>query len=387
MNKKAVWLIAVLVLLIVIVVVRGASHNGAVTSTQPIKIGQMSGLTGIGSDIGVDEKNGALLAVEQINQAGGIAGRQLQMISEDAPNFDLKAGASAAQKLEAVDQVLAIIGPQWDTEGGLMATFSGTHKIPVISQNVSTDIESSVDSPYFFVTWPDDEVGIKNVLSYAQSKGFKKIAIIEPGNYSFWLFTANLFKKNAPAYGINIVDTELNSDFSNVDYRTLIAKAKAAKPDAMFGTFEELECSFLKQAQGQGLNVPLLSTDSAGNPKALSECADQLQGRLFYTTMNRGNGYDGFSKAFAERFGHEPITPSAATAYNAVMTLADVLKNLAGSGTPITRDSIQQGLRTVDYKGAVSIGEIKFNEKGYVVTPPAAYEMRTVKDGAFVKAN
>lgn len=385
MTKKTYVLIGILLFAAIFIFTQHNWRKGD-TAIHPMKIGQMSGLTGDGSDIGTDEADGAILAVEQINATGGISGRPLQLISEDTPPFDLKKGASVAEKLTSVDQVAAIVGPQWDSQGELMAAFSGSHKIPVISQNVSTDIESKINSPYFFVTWPDDEVGIKQVLQYAQSKGWKKIAIIEPANFSFWLFTANLMKKNAPAYGIQIVDTEMGTDFGNVDYRTLISKTKSSNPDAVFGSYTDLECTFLKQMKEQGMNVPFLSTDSAGSPKALTECPSLLEGKLFYATMSKKNGYDEFAKAFKVRFGQKPISPSAATAYNAVQVLAQVLKQLSASNTPVTRDAIANGLRSADLKGAVSIGEIRFNEKGYVITPPDAYEMRTVKEGEFVKA-
>lgn len=386
MNKKAIWSLIVVIVVAIgaLSVYLGRGHETG--NIQPILIGQMSGLTGTGADIGAEERNGTLLAIEQINERGGIAGRKLQMISEDAPPFDLKKGASAAQKLISADNVMSIIGPQWDGQGELMASMSASQKVPVISQNVSTDIESKISSPYFFVTWPSDEEGIKKLLGFAQLKGWKKISIIQPANFSFWLFTTNLMKQNAAAYGIEIISTEMGNDFGNVDYRTLITKTKARKPDAVFGAFAELECAFLKQMQEQGMNVPLLSTDSAGSPKAIVQCANLLEGRLFYATMSKGNGYDAFAAAYTTRFGHGPISPSAATAYNAVMVLADVMKKLDASGTPITRENIRAGLKEVDFKDAVSIGEIRFNDKGYVITPSDAYQINMVKAGKFVKA-
>src|SRR3989344_534337 len=225
-------------------------------SGDPIKIGQMSALTGVGSDIGEEERNGALLAAEEINARGGIQGRPIEILSTDAPAFDLKQVVSAGEKLISVDKVLAIVGPQWDGAAEVMAITSAKRKTPVISPNASTDIEAKVNSPYFFTTWPDNEIGVRELLKFAAARGWRKIAIIEPANFSFWLYTANLFEKNAPEFGVQIVSKEMGTDYAVVDYRTLIAKAKTKSPDALFGSYADLECVFLKQSKELGLGVP-----------------------------------------------------------------------------------------------------------------------------------
>ncbi|HEX7724626.1 MAG TPA: ABC transporter substrate-binding protein [Candidatus Paceibacterota bacterium] len=383
MNTRRLSIIAAVIILVAIFALY--YHSGQGTKAT-IKIGQMSGLTGVGSNIGVEERNGALLAVEEINAAGGISGMHLELISEDTPPFDAKKGASVAQKLIAIDHVAAIVGPQWDEQGEIMATISAQQKVPVVSQNVSTDIESEIGSPYFFETWPDDEVGIRAVLKYAQLRGWNRIAIVQPANFSFWLFTSNLFEKDAPEYGITVVAKQMGTDFGNADYRTLISKVKSAQPDAFFGTYENLECVFLKQAREQGMSIPLLSTDSALNIKAIEDCGNELQDRLYFSTLNRDNGFEQFASRYEARFGQKPLVSSAATSYNAVLVLADVMKKLVASGQEINRENIRAGLVTEKFEGGVSTRTIQFNEKGFVITGPDTFEMQTVKDEKFVKA-
>ena len=386
MKQKISYLVGIAAIVAIIIFASSARRSPA-DSGGAIKIGQMSALTDVGSDIGIEERNGAILAIERLNKEGGIAGRHIQLISEDTPAFDLKKGASVINKLISSDGVVAIIGPQWDSEGEVVAAISAARKVPVVSQNVSTDIESKVNSPYFFETWPDDEVGIRADLNYARSRGWKKIAIIEPANFSFWLFTANLFKKNAPEYGITVVAEEMGTDFNNVDYRTLISKAKVAKPDAFFGSYADLECVFLKQTKEQGIAIPFLSTDSALNVKALWDCANDMQGRLYFSTPNRGNGFDQFVIDYQTRFGQKPLASSAATAYNAGLVLGDVMKKLAAAAKEINRENIKDALKMEKFEGGVSIRTIQFNEKGFLVTPVDAFEIQTVKDGKFVKAD
>lgn len=383
-TKIIIWLV---VIALVIWGISSFSKKTPVTpaSGEVIKIGQMSGLTGIGSDIGVEERNGALLAVEEINARGGIAGRAIDLVSEDSPPFDLKQGVSVSRKLISVNNVLAIVGPQWDGQSEVVASVSGQEKVPVISPNASADIETKIDSPYFFTTWPKNEVGIRELLKFAKERGWKKVAIVQPANFSFWAYTASLLEKNAPEFGIEIVAKEMGTDFSVVDYRTLIAKAKLKNPDAFFGTYADVECVFMKQSRDLGLAIPLLSTESAGTPKALADCPDLLKDRLYFSTLAQGNGYDKFAEAYEKRFDQKPLSPSAVTAYNAILVLSDVIENLIKSGKEVTRENIKVGLDSIKFENGVSMPVIEFDEKGFVITSPEAFEMQTVRDGQFVK--
>ncbi len=382
--KKTIWIVVVVVV-VALIAVWFWGKDAKEASGEPIKIGQMSGLSGVGSEIGEEERNGALLAVEEINARGGIDGRPINLISEDTPNLDLKQGASVARKLITVDNVLAIVGPQWDGQGEVVSSIASDQKVPVISPNVSTDVEAKIDSPYFFTTWPKNEVGIRELLRFAKERGWKKIAIVEPANFSFWLFTSNLFEKNAKEFGVEVVAKEMGADYNIVDYRTLILKAKSKKPDAFFGSYADLQCVFLKQSKEMGAELPLLSTESAGTPKTLEECPDLMKNRLFFATPNQSNGYEKFEKSYETRFKKKPLSPSAATSYNAVLALAETIGDLIKSGKDVSRENIKIGLENVEFAGGVSIPVIKFDEKGFIETPLGSFEMQTVKDGEFVR--
>lgn len=383
MKNKIIWAVVIIVIIGLVWI----SKDKELVSGEVIKIGQMSGLSGIGADIGEEERNGALLAVEEINSKGGIKRRLIEMISEDTPPFDLKVGASVAEKLITVSNVLAIVGPQWDGQGEVVSAISANRQVPVVSPNVSKDIESKINSPYFFTTWPDNEVGIKELLKFAKAKGWSKIAVVQPANFSFWLYTTTLLEKNASDYGIEIVSKEMGTDFSVFDYRTLITKTKPKNPDAIFGSYADLECVFLRQSKELGLNIPLLSTESAGNPKALSECADLMENRLYFATPAQSYGYDKFTKSYEKRFERKPISPSAVTAYNAVLVLAEVMNDLVDSKQEITRENIKNALDKIRFEGGVSTSVVEFDEKGFIITPPEAFEIRTVQKGQFIKTN
>jgi branched-chain amino acid transport system substrate-binding protein len=316
---------------------------------------------------------------------GGVGGLMIELIIEDAPALDLKQGVSVAKKLMTIDNVLAIVGPQWDSQAEVVAAVAAEQMVPVISPNASTDIEEKIDSPYFFTTWPKNEVGVRKLLEFAQSKGWTKIAVVQPANQSFWLYTTNLLEKNAPEFGIEIVAKEMGVDYNTVDYRTLITKAKATEPNAFFGSYADLECVFLRQSDELKAPLPLLSTESAGTPKALRECPELMKDRLFFATPGQGYAYQTFEQNYEERFGQKPLSPSAATSYDAVLALSQVLNNLLETGQELTRDNIRNGLYKIRFESGVSMPVIEFDDKGFVITPPDAFEIRTVRNGQFVR--
>lgn len=380
MKKSSIFAIILIIAIIVgLIYINGLENK---KESGIIKIGQISALTGVGSDIGQEERNGALLAVEYINKNGGVNGKKIEMISEDVSIDKLKNTSSAIQKLVNIDKVSAIIGPQWDEASTIAVTMSKDLQIPIVSPNSSPQVEQKVNSKYFFSTFYSDEVGIKTIARFAKEKGYKRIAIVEPVNFGFWKYTSDLFKKYAKENGIEIVSEEYGNDFANTDYKTLIAKAKMSNPDAVFGSYAELECLFLKQAKDQGLNVPLLSTESAGTPKAMSSCSTILENSLFYSTPVQAGKYMEFEKTYTERFGSKPLSPSAVTSYDAVLIIAEAMRE--GGETQNANEIVKQ-LEKMKFSKGSSLPEIIFDDLGFVITKDDAFTVNGVKAGEFVE--
>jgi len=361
------------------------SGNKGGMEGEAIKVGQISALSGFGSDVGQEEQNGALLAVEYVNKNGGVGGRKLEMISEDVSIDKLKVTSSAIQKLVNVDKVLAIVGPQWDEPASIAVPLSLDLKIPIISPNSSPQVEEKVSSPYFFGTFYSDEVGIKAILKFAKEKGYKRIAIVQPAGFGFWKYTSDLMKNNAREYDVEIVSEEYGNDLANTDYKTLIAKAKQSNPDAVFGSYADLECLFIQQAKNQGLNVPLLSTGSAGTPKALANCAETLEGSLYYSTPGLDSKYAEFEKAYTARFGSKPLSPSAVTSYDAMLVTAEAMRKAVESDEELNREGIMNEIAKIKFTKGSSMPEIVFDEKGFVITKADAFMMKGVRGGEMVE--
>lgn len=373
------------ILAITILVVFALSHSVPKKDSSAqgtIKIGSISALTGVGAAIGEEERKGAQLAVNEINTSGGIEGRKLELVSEDVSLDKIKNAATVAEKLVNVDNVVAIVGPQWDEPAAPILPIVERAKVPMIGADNSDQLEKDTQYDYFFSTWYDNRVGVRELLRFSQSKGYKNIAIIRPLSAGFWEFTANTFIDEAPKYGVNVIE---NIDMGNplsVDFRTSISKIKAKKPDAVFiVTSDYNQCAFVKQAKELGLIVPTLGTESSGDQVSLAQCPELLENRYF-STPKQSDKYAAFSASFKSTFGNIPKYPSAVTAYDAVYVIADALKKTDGKGG----EALQKAIAETDRKGA-ALAEMKFNQKGFLFTPEDSFEMKTTKGGVFVDVN
>ena len=346
---------------------------------EPIKIGSISALTGIGVAVGVEESNGAQLAIEEINALGGIAGRLLVLIKEDVSIDKLKVAPAVAQKLVSVDKVVAIVGPQWDEPAFAILPVTEKAKVPMVGADNTNDLESKTNFDYFFSTWYDNRVGIEELLGYAQAKGYKKIAIMRPLGAGFWQFTANYFTSAAAKYGVEIVeDVDLGNPLLT-DFRTPLTKIKTKNPDALFMVVSDYnQCTVLKQMREMGINIPLLSTEAAGNNIALRNCPRDME-NIYFSTPRETEKYEAFAQRYAKRFGHRPEFPSAATAYDAGRVIAVALKETSGQGG----EKLQKAILKVKISGT-GLPKIVFDGQGFVETPENTFIMKAVRAGKYV---
>ena len=381
MNKTVAWIVAVIVVLGVIWFTVG-NKPAALVGGEPIKIGSIAALTGVGTAIGEEELKGAQLAVDEANAEGGFNGRSVVLVSEDLSIDKLKNAGAVASKLINVDKVVAIVGPQWDEPALALLPIIEQNKTPMIGPDTTDAVETGGLGAYLFSTWYDNRIGIEELLKFAEKQELKNIAIIRPLNGGFWKFASDLFASGALARGITIVDDVDIGNPLTTDYRTFITKVKEKKPEAIFFvTSDPGECIFLKQMKELGVNVPLLATEAAGNKASLDQCSGDMANLYFSTPKVDHPGYRSFQESFVKKYGRPPLFPSAVTAYDGVKIILAALEKTGGIGG----EALQKVLtETKDFPGA-SLPTITFDEKGFVITPDGSFEMQTVRGGQFVR--
>lgn len=339
-----------------------------------LEIGGLFALTGAGSQFGEDELRGAQMAIEEINSKGGIDGSQMVLISEDT-RTDFVSTLSAYNKLVEVDGVSYIIGPTWGPFASVIVP--GLQEDGVIAISPSTGEESELyKDPNFFKTWGSDRLEIPVLIEDMKENGAQKVVIVTSTG-SFEESMKHNFIEEASDLEI-AGEHEVSPDEN--DFRSLLKKIEREDPDAIYivlAGFDNVG-QFFKQAYELNIDVSAYAWSGFENHEMLEKYHPYLE-NVYYPipVMTQKDGE--FSARFEERFGNAPLTPAAATSYDAVMMLAIAMDG--SSSVQETRLALHE---IQGYDGASSI--MGFDEFGWA-TSEREYKVMTVRDGEFVEAS
>ncbi len=343
---------------------------GCTQKTATLQIGGVLHLTGPGAFWGEGERNGALLAIEDINAAGGIGGKPLELLVEDGQT-DFQGTLNAILKLVDVEKVPAIVGPTWFSQ--VAGPYAKEHKVVLLSPSAGV---VPTPSSYLFVLWPTEEQEIHPEIQYMKSKKHTRLAVVY-GLNDWSQSMRDHFVEEAKKEGLIIVkEYSVNPD--EKDFRTLITQMRELPIDAIYAAFPfyPSQGEFSKQAHVLGLSKPIYSTIDTENPDLLA-AYPEIEGTL-YPYPAKTKKEETFRKRYQEKYGHE-AHPSAAHAYDATMLLAEAMN--AGKRTS---EEISQYLHDLkDYPGVTT--SITFDSNGRITKKEQV--MKKVKDGKFVEIN
>ncbi len=341
-----------------------------------VRIGFIGPLTGDAATMGKDTLKGVQMAVDEMNAAGGIGGKQVELIAEDG-RCNGGDAASAAQKLVNVDKVQSIIGGTCSSETLAAAPIAGAAKIIAISP-VSSSPKLTGFSPYQFRNYPSDAYRTKAFGTFFQKNGLKKIAIITE-NTDFCQGIRSGIKENLPAGAIIAFDEVV--DPGTKDYRTLMTRLKATDFDAFVlnGQSDATNGEMAKQLRALGMTQTIIGPDSVDSDSFPVIAGSASEGVLAISapTVDETNPKGAaFAKTYNDRFGKPTWSLYfAALAYDAATVALQTLKE-AGPG-----DAQRAALLAIkDFQGVA--GTFHFDQNGDVVGMP--YGLKEFKNGKSV---
>ena len=315
-----------LVFMVLVVVMAAACDRRA-----PIKIGFVGGLTGRLADLGVSGRNGALLAVERINKAGGINGRRVVLIIRDD-----KQDAAVAKKAikELIGRgVAAIIGHMTSSMSMVSAPIVTRHKMVMISPTTSTNKLAGIDD-YFLRVMPPNKSETAQLASYAfKTRGVRRIAAVyDLSNRAYTREYYKYFRSAFTGAGGKIVTTiSFTSGTSGrkVSFVDLARGLLDKKPDGILMVAGAVDTAMIcQQLMKLGSRLPIFSCAWAMTTDLMRNGGPAVEGLIFFQLFNRGlrtDRYLRFKKAFRDRFGADPNF-AAAHAYDAANVLFAALK-------------------------------------------------------------
>lgn len=316
-----------------------------VAAQETISIGFFGPLTGPTAQAGQALRNGALIAIDEINQEGGILDRQLSLIEYDDRSSPEQAVRSAT-KLVQVDKVQAIVGSLHS--GNILA--SG----PVVEKS-ETPLVGAGTSPtwlsqgytYLFRALGNSELSVQQLAKYAGEKDMSEVAVIH-SNDEYGNSGAALFESAATEAGVEI---PVNEAFTHGDrdFTGQIGKIVRADPDAVFvwALGDDLG-PLTKQMRQLGYSGPILGPEGYTLPEALEIAGPTADGVVFaaqYLIPQKPEEANdpmmrGFLEKYVAKFGEMPPSDNAFRGYDAVNILAEGIVRAGSADGPAVRDAI-----------------------------------------------
>ena len=324
------------------------SANGNV-----IKIGVIAPLTGNYAQYGVAVKEGVELKVEAINNAGGINGKKIELVTADSKG-DVQEAVNAFKKMVSQDKVNVVIGEVVSATSQAISGLAQQAKVPLISAT-ATNLDVTKGKDFVFRTTFTDPYQGTATAKYAKSKGIKSIAILTNSSNDYSVGIANAFKAQAAKDGITITEEKYTND--DKDFKAILTKVKGQNPQAIFiPDYYNTIGLIISQAKDLGINAQYFGGD--GWDGIQTNFGKVAEGAIFasqFSPDDKSENVQKFMKAYKAKYNKEPIM-FAALGYDTVQIVETALK----STKDMSGASIREAMNNV---GGIDLitGKLKFD--------------------------
>ena len=364
MNKK-IWLgVAVIVLVAVLVVVFLTTRQ---QEADTITVGAILPLTGDSAQWGIPPRNGAELAVEEINARGGVAGKRLILSVEDS-RAEPKEGVSAFNKIISGGNVRIILGAVASSVSLAVAPIAERNHVVLISP-ASTNPKITDAGDFIFRVIPSDVLRGQVFAEYLfKDKGIREVAFIYINNEG-GVGNRDSFKARFTELGGKVI-LEEGYNQGTSDLRSQITKVKASEAEAVVVvSYPQDTILLMKQAKELDIGKPLFfQTEAVEDANVLREAGNAAEGVTYILPAPaEGAASDRFANAYKQKYGKNPEL-FAAEAYDIIYLIAKAIESNPDSKP--SAELVRDYLYNVRNHAGAS-GSITFDKHGDVVKPMA----------------
>src|SRR6266702_7515579 len=261
-------------------------------------------LSGAGAVSGTNFRDGAVLAIEEINAKGGILKRRI-----NAPQSDTQSnpGTSRAQVQKAIDgDPYVILGPVFSGSVKVNMVLAQLAEVPQIVGAEAAEI-TQAGNPYIFRTSFGQQMSMPKIANYLRDGLKAKTVAVLWVNNDFGKGGRDTFVKEMAARNIKVVG-DISTESGQTDFSADVVKLKAIETDAIFVYTNEEECArFLREAKKQGINKPLIGETTLLGQKVIElagDAANGVRGHVGLTVDAPIPAVQEFSKKFQARFNY-----------------------------------------------------------------------------------
>lgn len=333
-----------------------------------IKVGEFASLTGKEATFGQMSHHGTELAIDDINAAGGVLGKKLQLLTEDDQS---KQGESKtiARKLIARDGVVALLGEVASGRSLEAAPVCQESHIPQISPSSTNPKVTEIGDYIFRVCFTDPLQGRVLARFAEQTLKAKRVAVLTDAANTYSVGLATYFKAAFTNEGDVLVDEQKYSG-GDKDFHAQLTTIKSDNPEAIFipGYYTDVGL-IARQARELGITVPLFGGDGWESQELISIGGDAVEGTYFSTHFSPEEPepkVQDFVNKFKAKYGSMPDA-MAALGYDSAMLLADAFKRAGTTDGPKVRDALAATKDFPGIAGNITIDEHRDAKKPLVI--------------------
>jgi len=334
---------------------RSEVNDGVDHST--IKIGYFGDLTGPTFNFGQSAYNGVLMAATEINDAGGINGRRIDVVIEDDRGSPEEAARKTA-KLIVHDKVVAIIAGGTSGNSRAAAPKAQSSHVPFISSSATDPAVTQVGDYIFRACFVDSFQGEVMAQFAANTLKAQKAAVIFDFNSPYGRGLTTFFAQSFAKFGGRIV-SEQSYTQGDADFKGQLSSIRSAEPDVIYipGYYGDVAL-IAKQARMIGLTQPLLGADGWDAPELWQLGGDALNGSYIsthYSIDDPSPAIQAFVGGYKQRYGNLLPDAHAALAYDAARLLFAAIARAGSTEGTKVRDALAETKNFAGVTGVITI--------------------------------
>jgi len=362
-----------------IAAVLAGSMNAAAAADKSVTIGINLPFTGADAHDAELIKDGAMMAIDEANATGGVAGYKIEVMQLDdgtatAGQYDPVQAATNARKMVADQGVVAAIGPQMSGSGKAMAPILSEGNLAIVTpSSTNPDITNPKFAAqyrpkgkaiYFRTVTTDAFQGPNQANFFADNLKVKSVYVLDDSG-AYGVGVADAFQGQAEKRGIKVLGRDqLNPKES--DYTTTLTKIKSLTPDALYyGGVAQAGVKVVKQSYDILPKMIKSGADGVYGAEILKAAGFPAADGWYATTASpnlvASPEAAPWIERFAKKYGKQPENYSI-TAYDGALVILDAIKTVAASGKPVTRDAVRDAIQASHTKTLQ--GEVSFDDNG-----------------------
>lgn len=346
--------------------------HAAAPAGEPVKLGFFMSITGRDASFGEAALRGARLAVDDLNAAGGILGRPVELVVEDNRSLPGES-ATAAKKLITRHKVVALIGECASSRTLEAAPVAQAAGIPLVTPASTNPKVTAVGDGIFRVCFADPFQGAVLATYAWKNLGLRRAALLIDSTAPYSVGLAEVFAKTFTTLGGEIVASQKYSG-GDKDFRAQLTAIRATRADALFLPGYYVEAGLAaQQSRELGLRATLLGGDGFEAPQLIEIGGPALEGTVYsthYSAENQDPASRRFVASYQARHGSVPVG-LAALSYDSVQLVADAARR---AGTT-ERVALKQALAaTRDFPGIT--GRTTLNDQRDAIKDAAIITVR-----------